>query len=270
MTVITVDLMGGLGNQLFQIASAYGTARALGAKFFISRNKFGGCGQGNHPNKYYSSIYKKVPICDKELIHDHTYFEEGYTYRPILHRIPEGSITLMKGYFQSENYFKEYSKEIKNLFTSDEENIKILEKFPELADKHDYCFIGVRRGDYITPVNSTIHNPCNISYYRSAMNMMNKERYYIASDDIEWCKEHFVGDQFRFIEEDDTDTFYAMALFNNYIIANSSYHWWGSFMSVYDSPRIIAPDKWLFGPRVRREEYWSIYRDGMEILERTI
>jgi len=274
--MLTVDLLGGLGNQMFQIATGYATAKQIGCPFYIRRNQFSGCGQGSHPSRYYTTIYKKVPIIDNLSIQT-VINESQFVYNPITDRIPRGVTTQLHGYFQSELYFKDYIKDIKNLFTPEEGilnwiriNSQILETYPELAEENDYCFIGVRRGDYLNPANAAIHNPCSIRYYHDAMLKMNTSCYYIASDDIAWCRQQFIGSQYRFIEASDIETLYTMALFRNYIIANSTFHWWGSFISIYDKPRIIAPDKWVFGPNVKREQYWSIYRDTMEILERVI
>jgi hypothetical protein len=91
------------------------------------------------------------------------------------------------------------------------------------------------------------------------------------TDDFEWAKKNFVGEQFRFLEiKDDLHQLLTSTLFKNYIISNSSFYWWGSFLSIYEKPKIIAPDKWIFGSDVKREQYWSIYRDDMEIIERSI
>lgn len=262
--MLTVNFQGGLGNQLFQIATGYATAKSLGYNFYIVKNNFLGCGQGSHPSKYYDSIYKNIPMIDALHI-DTNIHEESFLYKSIRHRIPNG-VTCLNGYYQSDMYFKDYSAEIKELLRPDE----FQSKYPELLVDHDYCFIGVRRGDYINPSIAAIHNPCGLPYYTAAMQKMNKERYYIASDDIAWCRQQFIGPEYRFIEADDIETFYTMALFRNYIIANSTFHWWGSFMSIYDKPHIIAPDKWVFGPNAKREQYWSIYRDDMHVLERDI
>jgi hypothetical protein len=43
-----------------------------------------------------------------------------------------------------------------------------------------------------------------------------------------------------------------------------------SFLSVYESPRIVAPDKWVFGPNAQLSEYYTIYRKGMEVIQRRI
>ena len=108
-------------------------------------------------------------------------------------------------------------------------------------------------------------------YYNAAMKSMTAERYYILTDDFEWAKRNFIGEQFRFLEiSDDLHQLLASTLFDKYIISNSTFYWWGSFLSIYDNPRIIAPDKWIHGAKASKDTYWSIYRDSMEILERPI
>ena len=181
----------------------------------------------------------------------------------------------LNGYFQSDFNWREYSNEIKELFTPDggvisylKNNTDILNKYPELETPHDFAFLGVRRGDYVTYPD--VHNPCGMTYYTEALKRMNKKKYYILSDDIEWCKNKFTGDKFIFMDiKEDKNMLLTMALFKNYIISNSTFYWWGSFLSIYKNTRIIAPDKWIFG-NSPKEKYWSIYREGMEIIERPV
>jgi hypothetical protein len=110
-----------------------------------------------------------------------------------------------------------------------------------------------------------------MTFYTAGMNLVKKPRYYILSDDFAWCKEKFQGEQFRFLEiEDDLHQLLVSALFKHYIISNSSFYWWGSYLSVYDNPTIIAPDKWMFGADVTPDKYYSIYRESMRVLERPI
>ena len=61
----------------------------------------------------------------------------------------------------------------------------------------------------------------------------------------------------------------TMALFKNYIMSNSTFYWWGSFLSIYDKPKIITADKWIFDTEDKKR-YWSIYRKDMEIIERPV
>ena len=107
-----------------------------------------------------------------------------------------------------------------------------------------------------------------MTYYNEALSKMNKKKYYILSDDIEWCKKKFQGDKFVYMEmyiNEDKYMLLTLALFKNYIISNSTFYWWGSFLSIYENTRIIAPDKW-----VSKDKYWSVYRKNMEVIERPI
>ena len=274
MAILSVELKGGLGNQLFQIATCFAIASTLKCPFYIRKNSNWFAGQGSHPTKYYSSLYKKLSFIDSLDI-EYTLHEREFTYYSIIDDIPNNTVSL-DGFFQSEQYFKHYSSDIKKLFTPDEgivqwlyANTSIYAQFPELKEPNDYCVICVRRGDYI--MYKDVHNPCGMTYYCDAMAKMNKERYYIFSDDMEWCKQNFVGDQFVFLDiVDDLETFFVLTLFKNYIISNSTFYWWGSYLSIHENPRVIAPDKWAFGKDVKKEQYWSIYRDDMEVLERPI
>lgn len=272
---ITIDLMGGIGNQMFQIALLYGIADQLGRKIILQRNQFSGCHQGSHPSNYYNTFFDKIQF-QNHVHSDHTVREVQWLHYDIiqdLKRYDHVPCLRLNGYFQSDKYFKHVSAGIKKLFTPNcdiktylKTNSNIFEKYPELFEENDYCVICVRRGDYIQFPN--IHNPCGMTYFNAAMSKMNKERYYIISDDINWTKSKFVGDSYRFIENgNDICDFMTMMLFKNFIISNSTYHWWGSYLSIYDSPRIIAPDKWLQSYSVAEN---TIYRDDMEVLERPV
>ncbi len=279
---ITAKLMGGVGNQMFQIAIAYATARSLHAKLQFETMQFDGCRQGSHPSKYYSNLFQKLHFVMK-LPREAIIKEDGFAYNTYLKetmKLVSAHPTLKNlcfdGYWQSDYYFRDYADEVKELFTPVggivsylEQHSEILSHYPELKLENDYCFIGVRRGDYIT--HADVHNPCGMTFYNEGIRRMGKEHYYILSDDIAWCKENFKGDKFRFFEiKDDLHQLLVSALFKNYIISNSTFYWWGSFLSIYKELTIIAPDKWVNGPNVRREEYDSIYRKNMIVLERPI
>lgn len=283
---VTSILSGGLGNQLFQIAAAYALALDMGIDFRISYLNFFGAGQGYGPDRYKESVYSNLNF-ENDRIYDNAavIWEQIWTYAPIQRRAHEllhqfGYLCL-QGYMQSELYFAHRRKEIKGLLTPRGGYSRWLmtrypalaEQYKELFEDHGYCFIGVRRGDYLKPSNRHIHNPCGMAYYTKAMSLAPATRYYVASDDIEWCKRTFVGPQFRFFEfghEEDHIQLAFMTLFRRFIIANSTFYWWGSYLSQYEDSRVIAPDKWIFGSDVELWRYYSVYRDDMVVLERPI
>ena len=86
------------------------------------------------------------------------------------------------------------------------------------------------------------------------------------SDDLDWCRLHFQDDACVFLDiKDDLDTLHVGTLFPNYIISNSTFYWWISYLSIYTRPKIIAPDKWISCPN-----YESIYRSDMIVVERPV
>lgn len=273
--MITSNLKGGIGNQLFQIATTYALAKRQDVSFAIIDQQFEGAGTGSHPSKYYANLFQQVPRI-KHPNPVRVYKEPRWTYTPIIETVQPNITLQLDGYFQSEQYFQEYSSEIRQLFTPEggiqqwlKTNSDVGEQFPELFGDHDFCFIGVRRGDYVA--KAAFHNPCGPDYYTKALAALPATRYYIGSDDIAWCKQHFQGSQFVFFDiQDDLTQLLAGCLFKNYIIANSTFHWWMSFLSVFPECRIVAPDKWIFGSSARFEQYSTIYRKGMQVIERKI
>ena len=275
---VTVLLKGGIGNQLFSIAAGYALAKKHSTSFFITSDEFEGCGQGNHPSNYYKNIYTsiiKTKPSTPLIIHK----EEQWTFYDLEKKLAgvnfDENTIMIDGYFQSEKYFLDMKKHFKLLFAAPNYVEGFLtargnkERFPELFEPHTYCFIGVRRGDYIP--RASFHNPCGMDYYNKAMAACPAQKYYIASDDMDWCRSHFIGSQYVFLDiTDDLELLYLGTLFSKYIISNSSYHWWMSYLSAYADPLVIAPDKWIFGASAPHSAYNSIYRDGMIVIERKI
>jgi len=279
MPGITCNLMGGIGNQLFQIASAFSLAKRFGVPYFIEDGQQGAIGQGNHPSKYYSTVYKKVPRTKSlaKPIHEHkeqqwTFYDIGYAIEPFLY-----TCTIkLDGYFQSDQHFYGFDKQVKQLFTPVEgiqewlkANSTLFQLYPELFESdNSACYLGVRRGDYLKVANN-FHNVCEMNYYIKAINEFPaNQQFYVATDDIAWCRQYFKGDNFTFFELDDTIQLYAGALFKNYILSNSTFHWWASFLSVHETPTIYVPNKWTFGPEVKWDQYSTIYRKDMRVLDR--
>lgn len=264
---VTVDLMGGLGNQLFQIATGYALAKRCSTEFFLSKGRFQGCGAGSHPTKYLSSLYARIPLKDCPA-QNLRYKEREFAYAP-LPSFPSDATILLDGYFQSEQYFPDLRCELRSLLLPVEYRDLVFKQIPALASvPADACFLGVRRGDYLR--HPRIHNPCGMDYYTKAMIACPASCYYILSDDLAWCRAHFVGPQYIFLDiEDDLLAFYAGTLFNKYILGNSTYHWWMSYLSLSDSPFVVAPDKWLFADKPA-SAHQTIYRGDMIVIERQI
>jgi hypothetical protein len=236
--MVTCELMGGLGNQLFQIATT--TALALRnndtACFDIDGHRIGL--QGRNASEYLTNVYSK--LLNKKIESSDVFNENGFDYKEIEYK---ENLKLV-GYFQSEKYFSDYKKEINELFQPNEDiKTYILQKYGNILDKNT-CSIHIRHGDYLMFPNH--HPPCSVNYYNKAMEYFDNTLFLIFSDDINWCKTIFKGDNFIFIENElDYIDLYIMSMCKNNIMANSSFSWWGSWLNNNENKKIIVPSKWF-------------------------
>ena len=154
----------------------------------------------------------------------------------------------MVGYFQSINYFKDNEKVIKQeLQVKDILSGKNKKIQKEMHDSNSVC-IHIRRGDY---VGSTFE-VCTKDYYYNAIKEMNKHiknpKYYIFSDDIKWVKENleFSGD-YTIIDwkNNQYEDLKLMSSCKNYIMSNSTFSYWAQFLSQNDKKIVIAPSMWF-------------------------
>ena len=151
------------------------------------------------------------------------------------------------GYFQSEKYFKHIEDDIRKLFAPKKEAKEAYEEVKELFD--DPVALHIRRGDFLR--NSVHHHNLSMQYYETALRAFGQERQIIIfSDDTDWCKQQplFEGDRFLVCEAGGPYTdLYLMSKCSDFIIANSTFSWWGAWLSDNEDKLVIYPDIW-FGP----------------------
>jgi len=255
ITFTNIGRLGRLGNQMFQMASTVGIGRRLGKEVKFPRENILDKG-GDSPDSYSGcKLYECFEIPEYLLESSENimtlvkfrYSEGDFRYNPQVENLPDGCD--LYGYFQTEKYFRDSRDEILKIFKFKEE---IVEKAESLAKdiRENYVSLHVRRGDYLALPE---HHPSQgMEYYEKAMSNFDSDSIFcLFSDDIEWCKENFKGDRFVFMETSNPYLdLYLMSRFKNHIIANSSFSWWGSWLS--DSQKTIAPLKW-FGPMLPKK-----------------
>lgn len=193
--------------------------------------------------KYRNNVFRKIKILFIPEITDR-YNSVKFEFN----ELPKlNSSHQIEGYFQSEKYFKNYRKEILELFEIQiETKNKLISLYPFVFDENDLCSIHIRRGDYLHLQN---HHPViSIDYYKKAIEYFDKKtKFIIFSDDISWC-----GENFNFIENkvfihslEDYEELYLMSYCKNNIIANSSFSWWGGWLNNHEDKIIIAPKVWF-------------------------
>ena len=93
------------------------------------------------------------------------------------------------------------------------------------------------------------HPPCTLEYYEEALSKFDSDRtVVIFTDDIEWCKNQELFKPDRFLISETGNNVYdlcLMTLCTDYIIANSSFSWWGAWLSQNPDPVVIAPSRWF-------------------------
>ena len=253
METISIDIMGGLGNIMFQIATAYATSLKNDMNLMVDVTNYYGAHYGL--DKYKKNILRNIQF-SKNPITDPSYGEKEFKFN----ELPkfEKSVKL-SGYFQSEKYFKEYRKEVLELFSPTEEILnKINENYSSILD-NEISSIHVRRGDYLHLEN--FHPTQKENYYQKAITHLDNDTIYlIFSDDITWCKSNFdfIKNKIFIDNLEDFEELYLMSMCKNNIIANSSFSWWGAWMNKNENKKIISPESW-FGKSLHYHDTSDIY-----------
>lgn len=236
--MISVFLQGGLGNQLFQIACGYAHSLEVEDSFGLQEGQHHLPLQGSRVEMYKDIFYKDISFVES-CAFSSVYKESTFSYS----KLPHKKDLYLVGYFQSEQYFKKYRKEILKLFNIRNLQHKYKDLYPNVQDS--IC-MHVRRGDYLK--SSDTHTNLPTSYYNKAVDSFPKDfPVLVFSDDIAHCKEEWVGDRFTFVDgnEDFVDLL-VMSQCKYHIIANSSFSWWGAWLSD-NSEEVMYPKRW-FGP----------------------
>ena len=225
--------MGGLGNYLFQIGAGLTLATKIGTEFNVYERDI--MTVHNHVDTYRKNILRNIQfgMSPAEFV-----YNEGndFTYRPI----PERDNIRLYGYFQSEKYL---DRELL-LKTFDMKSIAPNSSYLNHILSNNSVSIHVRRGNYLTLPN---HHPvCSMDYYRKAMDVLGKDKnYFVFSDDLQWCKENFRGDNFTFVEGlVDWYEMYLMSQCQHNIIANSTFSWWGAWLNQNENV-VVSPSRWF-------------------------
>jgi len=233
--MISCNLQGGLGNQMFQIAAAISLAKSNNDIYSFNFENCFTPNQGNKSTKYIDNIFKNIPS------HTHNNFEKVYNEPKFsFSEIPYEKNLILNGYFQSEKYFKNNSDYIKKIFYINDDNIK---KISNKYDTKNLTCVHIRRGDYLK--FKDFHFTCDNDYYQKAISLIDDTKFIFISDDMDWVKINFKSDNFLYSDlNDEILDFTLITMCKNVIISNSSFSWWGSYLN-NNNGKIIAPKKWF-------------------------
>lgn len=258
--MVNVLLNGRLGNNLFQIAAGISLAKEhnTSVQFYA----------GDHITPESSQLYDYLQQFKSNILRNVTILPgipEGLT--PVLEQqyayqaIPFVENSLIEGFFQSERYFENCKEVIRELFSIDDESKRFLmEKYGDVL-KGEITSINIRRGDYLSELDN--HQVTSMAYFKKAIKIIGKEkRFLIVSDDIDWCKTQFKGDNFFFVDKQSAILdLYIQTLCTNNIISNSTFGWWGAWLNGNPNKTIICPTPW-FGIAKRHYDTSDLIPEG--------
>lgn len=263
--LITCNLMGGLGNQLFEAAHALSQGWKHNREVVFSPRSWTP-GQGRGAENYVNNVFRNLKFVDN--LEGFTRVSEGpFEYSEVN---PLDENTVFDGYFQSTKNWFGHEEKIRDIFQPPQELVdEFYSKYPQL-NNNETLSLHVRRSEYMQ--FPEIHPIITKEYIEEALKIIGSySTVFVFSDDHQWVKDNLNFPSVIFVEEDqDWKELYLMGLCKNHIISNSTFSWWGVFLDKNKDKKIVCPSRW-FGPRGPKaddiyESYWNLvdveYREG--------
>jgi len=251
---LITNIFAGLGNQMFQVATGYTTAKTQRKEFHVNNI----LKNGHSDINYFENVFRKCSINTSTTCNIFKEPEHDFTKRldiPLL----SSDITI-QGYFQNEDYFIHNRNDILELFSIEpHREIYINNKYPHL---NKGVFIHYRRGDYLLYPE---YNITNDEYYKRGIAIILEKHpdaiFHICSDDLLYCRKldyiNIFGEKVVYVEEDEINCLYIMSKCHyGGIGANSSFSWWGGWLNQNMNKNVIYPDMWK-GDRKDLNIWWK-------------
>ena len=253
--MIINNLMGGIGNQLFQISAGFAHAKNIQTDYAINYKIGLGNGQGYHHRRYRDTLYKRIPETNHNVFIP--YQDPKFSYTPI----SKLNNLCLIGYFQSKKYFLGYEEEVKSLFEFPNSlSNKVLNKLNKIKKKK--VGIHLRLGDYRAKSTEGVFHKIDYSSYlnNATKHFGDDHDFLIFSDDLNLLEHEVNFRNFVNLENDnEIEDLYSLSQCDSVIISNSSFSWWGAFLGK-TKEKVICPDKW-FGPRGPKDSQ-DLYEDS--------
>lgn len=251
---VLVKLHGGLGNNMFRFAT-FESFKYTYPEYYsqIAYTGYPNCNLANSYFKansldiYKNTIYSKIKgnfdyqsKIDRKSIQE--YEPDHFETLDFIKNEKEN--LLIDGWYQNHNLFTN-KWFVKGLF--DLSKIPLQEDMIQVLNTKKCVSLHVRRGDYLAIPG--VLPLLSVDYYQQALNIIGEyDHLFIFSDDIEWCRANFNFNNMTFISADELTSLKIMTLCSHHIICNSSFSWWGAYLS--NSQKVIMPFNWE-GPDVK-------------------
>ena len=260
--MVTTNLIGGLGNNLFQIANLLNISSNLNTEYYIPKNvNRGEAGIHNSSNLEIEDLFDMSLLNFNygnntfHQIYNHYDLDikNGFNYV----KVNETDNTIYNGYFQSEKYFKDIN--IKNYFKINPNVYKsIITKYNTLENNKTlsiHCRFGGDRNPLTTSGQNTQHFHKNVSkaYYEKAYQIIKSQfkidNILIVTDfpELAYNELSNIIPKFEVIDENTVNSFTLLSSTAYSIIGNSTFSWWASYLNDENKMTICPKTEW-FGP----------------------
>lgn len=278
--MIITNIIGGLGNQMFQYACARALAEELKLPLKVTQDMFGvyTSHYGPELERVFSlsldvaqpaELQKVIgalrvpPVVRRALVSKllaplrgrHFIAEPHYRYWDELRdRARAGGY--LQGYWQSERYFVEHSSTIRSDFTFRQPPTGYSADLARIILGTAAVSVHIRRGDYVNNAKTlSWHGVCPPEYYLNAIENLSKRvpgaRFFAFSDDLKWVADVLLPryPDLILVDQNKGENSYndmrLMSLCQHHIIANSSFSWWGAWLNANPDKIVIAPKHWF-------------------------
>ena len=295
---VVIRLVGGLGNQMFQYASALGLAVRQGRTLKMEVSAFEACDKRSYqldclkvPQDLYTgtplfqpvshSIAARVIRRIKRDVFKASALRKGVYCEPHFHFDPaffklSGVEILLNGYFQSPRYFESVAELLRERFQPAAAlSATATDWAAKIAASPCSVSLHVRRGDYLEWPYSTLHDALDRGYYDRAANLVQRlagERveFFLFSDEPDFIADAFADLPGAHVVRSDPhkswEDMFLMARCRHNIIANSSYSWWGAWLNPAQDKRVIAPARWFTPGKLAACNVLDLYPDDWILL----
>lgn len=295
-TTVTIRLVGGLGNQMFQYAAAVGLARhragrvALDLSAFssyatwpyqldklrvpqdiLSRNSLRRPAGRSLPARIVRRLTSGGMKAKGLYVEPHFHFDESFF-------MLTGDEIRIEGYFQSPRYFVGCNALVREFFKP---AAPLGSAAQAWADRIDTCgrsvSLHVRRGDYVTNQKAAaVHAALDDGYYGRAIALMRRlcgedVEFFLFSDEPDFVAEAFAHlPRSRVVRTDPArswEDMFLMARCHHHIVANSSYSWWGAWLNASPDKIVVAPAQWFTREKLATTNVMDLFPEGWIILK---
>jgi hypothetical protein len=247
-SIVVPILKGGLGNQLFIIASSFSFAQKNGFDMWLSNEYIEYENIYKHSNvNYYENIFSK--LVDNKITNIQRYksnlkqINRENFHIQLSENYKMNTLILLDDYFQDYRLFENYHDIIcKSIILPCKENFHI--------EFENVCFIHFRKTDF----KHTLHNVLTLDtvYYQNCIQhvllLYPEATFLVISDDIELVKQEyhdFFSCQdldFKYLTNyNEIDTLAIMKYCSlGGITANSTFSWWGLYLDT-SRPILMIP-----------------------------